>query len=326
MFIDFTKVELIAGKGGRGAVSFRREKYIPKGGPDGGNGGRGGHIIFKADDNLRTLQDIRYRKIYKAENGKPGGKNNRSGKFGEDIIIKVPLGTIIRKVSDHKVIADLTIHGEECIACNGGIGGRGNSRFKTSTNQTPRKHQSGIDGESGLFEIELKVLADVGLVGFPNAGKSTLLARLSSAKPKIAGYPFTTLEPYLGIIKYEEYKSFVMADIPGLIEGASSGKGLGHQFLKHIERNRVLLYLIDALDENPLNTFDILKQELINFNPDLTFKPFLICRSKIDTIDENVTNENWTDFEHPYMDISSVTGEGLNKLILNISKMIQHEL
>ncbi|MBT3589187.1 MAG: GTPase ObgE [Candidatus Marinimicrobia bacterium] len=326
MFIDYTKVELIAGKGGRGAVSFRREKFVPKGGPDGGDGGRGGHIIFKTDDNLRTLQDIRYRKMYKAENGKPGGKNNRSGKFGEDVIILVPLGTIIRKVVGSEIIADLTLPREECIACRGGIGGKGNSRFKTSTNQTPRRHQTGIEGESGHFEIELKVLADVGLVGFPNAGKSTLLARLSSAKPKIAGYPFTTLEPYLGIIKYEEYKSFVMADIPGLIEGASTGKGLGHQFLKHIERNRVLLYLIDALDENPANSFDVLKQELINFNQDLMLKPFLICRSKIDTIQKDNSDDYWSNFKHPYIDISSVTSSGLNRLMHKITSIIQNEI
>lgn len=326
MFIDYTKVELIAGKGGRGAVSFRREKFVPKGGPDGGDGGRGGHIIFKADENLRTLQDIRYRKMYKAENGNPGGKNNRSGKFGEDVIILVPLGTIIRKVTNNVIIADLTTPGEECIACNGGIGGKGNSRFKTSTNQTPRKHQTGIEGESGHFEIELKVLADVGLVGFPNAGKSTLLARLSSAKPKIAGYPFTTLEPYLGIIKYDEYKSFVMADIPGLIEGASTGKGLGHQFLKHIERNRVLLYLIDALDDNPENSFDVLKKELFNFNPDLMLKPFLICRSKIDTLQNDKFDDYWSNFKHPYIDISSVTGSGLNQLMQKITSIIQNEI
>ena len=321
MFIDYTQVELMAGKGGRGAVSFRREKFIPKGGPDGGDGGKGGHIIFKADTNLRTLQDIRYRKHYKAENGGPGGKNNRSGKYGEDIIIRVPLGTIIKR--EGSIVADLVISGEECIACHGGMGGRGNSRFKTSTNQTPRKYQSGIEGDAGVFEIELKILADVGLVGFPNAGKSTLLARLSSAKPKIAGYPFTTLEPYLGIIKYGEYQSFVMADIPGLIEGASKGKGLGHQFLKHIERNRVLLYLIEANDENPKQSFEILKQELINFNPELMFKPFLICKSKQDTFQNEKDDNPWLNLEEPFIEISSVTGYGLNKLTHELTKIIE---
>lgn len=323
MFIDYTKVELIAGQGGRGAVSFRREKFIPKGGPDGGDGGRGGHIIIRADNNLRTLQDIRYKKIYRAQNGSPGGKNNRTGKSGEDIIILVPLGTMIKNANQpDNILADLTTNQEELIVCAGGQGGRGNSRFKSSTNQSPRKRQPGIVGESGIFEFELKVLADVGLVGFPNAGKSTLLSRLSSAKPKIAGYPFTTLEPFLGIVKYDEYQSFVMADIPGLIEGASDGKGLGHQFLKHIERNRVLLFLIDINDEDPIESFSILKNELIQYNPDLVRKPFIICRSKIDTMVPNHPNKNdLTDALH----ISSVTGEGLDTLISKLVSILDNE-
>ncbi|MDD9930259.1 MAG: GTPase ObgE, partial [Candidatus Marinimicrobia bacterium] len=256
MFVDYTKVELHAGKGGPGCVSFRREKYIPKGGPDGGNGGRGGNIIVQGDSNLHTLQDVRYSRIYTAKNGTPGLSSMKTGKDGEDIIIRVPLGTLIRNVTSGMVAADMVEDGDEVVICKGGIGGKGNVNFKSSTHQTPRYAQPGTEGETGEFEFELKVLADVGLVGLPNAGKSTLLSVLSKARPKIADYPFTTLEPHLGIVKTGEYQSFLMADIPGLIEGASKGKGLGHQFLRHIERNRLLLYLIDGNEEEPLNIFN----------------------------------------------------------------------
>ena len=241
MFVDYTQVELTAGNGGQGCVSFRREKYIPKGGPDGGNGGRGGNIIAKSDTNLHTLQDIRYSRIYKAKNGTAGSSSMKTGKDGEDIFIHVPLGTIIKDLDTGLITAELINKEEEFVICKGGAGGRGNINFKSSTHQTPRYAQPGLEGESGKFEFELKVLADVGLVGFPNAGKSTLLSVLSKARPKIADYPFTTLEPHLGIVKTGDYKSFIMADIPGLIEGASEGKGLGHQFLRHIERNKICL-------------------------------------------------------------------------------------
>ena len=232
MFIDQTKVTCIAGNGGPGRASFRREKFVPKGGPDGGDGGRGGNIVFIVDTNLYTLQDVRYNRIYKAENGEPGGKSQKTGKNGEDLFIRVPSGTIIKDFESNKILADLVEDNSQFIVCKGGIGGRGNVHYKTSTNQTPRKSQPGRPGEKGTYNLELKVLADVGLVGLPNAGKSTLLSRITSAKPKIADYPFTTLQPYLGIIKVGSYRSFVMADIPGIIEGASEGKGLGHQFLK----------------------------------------------------------------------------------------------
>ena len=256
MFVDYTKVELRAGKGGSGCVSFRREKYIPKGGPDGGNGGRGGNIVAVADNNLHTLQDIRYSKIYRAKNGSPGSSSMKTGKDGEDIFIRVPLGTVIRNIESGDVAGELIEDTDEIIICKGGIGGKGNVNYKSSTHQTPRYAQSGKEGESGQFEFELKILADVGLVGFPNAGKSTLLSVLSKAKPKIADYPFTTLEPHLGIVKTGEYQSFLMADIPGLIEGASKGKGLGHQFLRHIERNRLLLFLIDGNEPQPVLMFE----------------------------------------------------------------------
>ncbi|MBH09456.1 MAG: GTPase ObgE [Candidatus Marinimicrobia bacterium] len=320
MFIDSTNAEFSAGNGGRGAVSFRREKYTPKGGPDGGDGGRGGHIIFQADNNLHTLQDIRYHKRYIAENGENGSGALKTGRNGKDIIIKVPVGTLIKKKGSQNILADLVDDKETIIICRGGEGGKGNTRFKSSTNQTPQKAQPGKQGESGLFQIELKILADVGLVGLPNAGKSTLLSRLSAAKPKIADYPFTTMEPHLGIVKYNEYQSFVMADIPGLIEGASNGKGLGHQFLKHVERNKILIFLIEAIDEDPYNTYEVLMKEVLDYNPDLSLKPSFICRSKIDLKLNNF--KSWDEFTDEILDISSISGEGLESLISKITDML----
>ena len=320
MFIDYTQIEISAGNGGAGAVSFRREKFIPKGGPDGGDGGRGGHVIIKVDTNLHTLQDIRYRRRYKAENGHPGAGSNKTGKTGKNIIILVPAGSIIRKKDSKETIVDLTVNGEEHIICNGGKGGKGNVRFKTSTKQAPRQAQPGIKGEIGYFDIELKILADVGLVGLPNAGKSTLLASISSARPKVADYPFTTLKPNLGIVKYGDYDSFVMADIPGLIEGASLGKGLGHQFLKHIERNRIHLFLIDCLEEKPLDVYNTLKNELKSFNEALADKPYLVCRTKSDLKQE--LSEQWDEFDEKLFDISSVTKEGISGLIFSLVELL----
>lgn len=320
MFIDHTQIDISAGNGGAGAVSFRREKFIPKGGPDGGDGGRGGHVIFIVDTNLHTLQDIRYRRRYKAENGHSGRGSNKTGKNGKDVIILVPAGSIIRRKGSDQVIVDLTVEGQKHIICSGGQGGKGNARFKTATKQAPRKAQPGIEGETGIFEIELKILADVGLVGLPNAGKSTLLASISSARPKIADYPFTTLKPNLGIVKYGEYDSFVMADIPGLIKGASLGKGLGHQFLRHIERNRVHLFLIDCLEDKPLDVYKTLKNELQNFNENLINKPYLICRTKSDLRQDMSTQ--WNDFEDKIFDISSFTKEGINELILSLVEVL----
>ena len=320
MFIDHTQIDISAGNGGAGAVSFRREKFIPKGGPDGGDGGRGGHVIFIVDTNLHTLQDIRYRRRYKAENGHSGRGSNKTGKNGKDVIILVPAGSIIRRKGSDQVIVDLTVEGQKHIICSGGQGGKGNARFKTATKQAPRKAQPGIEGETGIFEIELKILADVGLVGLPNAGKSTLLASISSARPKIADYPFTTLKPNLGIVKYGEYDSFVMADIPGLIKGASLGKGLGHQFLRHIERNRVHLFLIDCLEDKPLDVYKTLKNELQNFNEDLINKPYFICRTKSDLRQDMSTQ--WNDFEDKIFDISSFTKEGINELILSLVEVL----
>ena len=321
MFVDYTKVELHAGKGGPGCVSFRREKYIPKGGPDGGNGGRGGNIIVQGDSNLHTLQDIRYSRIYTAKNGTPGLSSMKTGKDGEDIIIRVPLGTLIRNVTSGMVAADMVEDGDEVVICKGGIGGKGNVNFKSSTHQTPRYAQPGTEGETGEFEFELKVLADVGLVGLPNAGKSTLLSVLSKARPKIADYPFTTLEPHLGIVKTGEYQSFLMADIPGLIEGASKGKGLGHQFLRHIERNRLLLYLIDGNEEEPLNVFNTLKNELKTYNEALLLKPIVLVRTKGDTLND-VDETKWESIPEYLMEISSVTQTGLTELVREISNRL----
>ena len=319
MFIDYAEITCASGKGGAGAVTFRREKFVPKGGPHGGDGGKGGSVIFVADQNLHTLQDIRYKKSYQADNGAPGSSNQKTGRDGEDVRIRVPLGTLIRDRNTSKVEADLVIEGEEFVACPGGKGGKGNARFKTATRQTPRHAQKGIPGEKRNFTIELKVLADVGLVGLPNAGKSTLLASVSSARPKIADYPFTTLQPHLGIVKYGEYQSFVMADIPGLIEGASEGKGLGHQFLKHIERTKLLLFLIDTMESDPADTYELLQQELLSHNPDLSKRKHIIVRTKIDT---KADHTDWTKMENEYLEISSVSGAGIPALIKRIGKLL----
>ena len=319
MFIDYAEITCVSGKGGSGAVTFRREKFVPKGGPDGGDGGKGGSVIFVADQNLHTLQDIRYKKSYQAENGAPGSSNQKTGRAGEDVYIPVPLGTLIREKDTSRVEADLITDGEEYVACPGGKGGKGNTRFKTATRQTPRHAQKGIRGKKRNFTIELKVLADVGLVGLPNAGKSTLLAAVSSARPKIADYPFTTLQPHLGIVKYGEYQSFVMADIPGLIEGASEGKGLGHQFLKHIERTKLLLFLIDTMEPDPADTHELLQQELLNHNPELSKRKHLIVRTKIDT---KTDNADWAKMDNEYLEISSVSGAGIPELIKRIGKLL----
>ena len=314
MFIDYAKIELQAGNGGNGIVSFHREKYIDKGGPSGGDGGKGGDIVFVTNSNLHTLQDIRYRRLYKAKNGQSGGSNKKTGKSGEDLIIEIPCGTVIKDQASNKIIVDMVEDNHSHIVCEGGIGGKGNHHFKSSTQQTPRFSQEGSQGEHLKVELELKVLADVGLVGLPNAGKSTLLSVMTTAKPKIADYPFTTLQPHLGIVKYGDYQSFVMADIPGLIEGASGGKGLGHQFLKHIERNKILLFLIDILEENPQETFNKLKKELETFNDTLMDKPTLVVRTKLDTIQDPKRLDQWDSFSEEYIDISSVSESGLDNL------------
>ncbi len=286
MFIDYAEIELKAGGGGDGAVSFRREKYVPKGGPAGGNGGRGGNIIIEARHNLSTLLDLRYKRIYKAENGFPGGSSLKDGKSGEDIVINVPIGTVIKDYNSGKIISDLKKDGQKILIAKGGKGGKGNSNFATPTNQTPRYAENGKPGEEKKIILELKIIADVGLVGFPNAGKSTFISVVSSAKPKIADYPFTTLEPNLGIVKYKDYKSFTVADIPGIIEGAHEGKGLGHKFLRHIERTKILLFLIDVTSEDYQKDYDVLFNELKSYSPKLAEKKKIAALTKIDLLDD----------------------------------------
>jgi GTP-binding protein len=320
MFIDFTKVELHAGNGGKGCVSFRREKYVSKAAQMEGMGVVGEILLLLP---IRTsirckMFDMR---VLQCKSGTQGSSGLKTGKNGDDIYIRVPVGTLIRNIKSDEVVADLIKPKHEVVICAGGKGGRGNVNFKSSTRQAPRYAQSGLDGESGHYEFELKILADVGLVGYPNAGKSTLLSVLSKAKPKIADYPFTTLEPHLGIVKSGEYKSFLMADIPGLIEGASKGKGLGHQFLRHIERNRLLLFLIDGTDPEPESAFNALKKELTSFNKSLMLKPIMLIRTKGDTLGK-IEQSKWDAIPEFLMEISAVTRNGLDKLVREISHQL----
>lgn len=324
MFIDFVQIHVRAGKGGDGCISFRREKYIPKGGPDGGDGARGGHVLFLADANLHTLQDVVHQRIFKAENGGKGEGNNKSGKIGKDITIRVPVGTIIRNTETKKMIVDLAENQQEVILASGGKGGRGNARFATPTNRTPRRAEPGLPGDELYLDLELKVLADVGLVGLPNAGKSTLLASITAARPKIAGYPFTTLTPNLGIIKVSEYRSLVMADIPGLIEGAHEGKGLGIQFLKHVERTKVLAFMVDIQTEHPEKDYQVLKNELKYFNKELLKRPRIVLLTKADTVEKWPKKATMRDGT-PILVISSVSRVGLDKMVKKLWALIEKE-
>ena len=272
MFVDYALIEVQSGNGGNGAVTFRREKYVPKGGPSGGDGGKGGNVIIRTNANLHTLLDFRYKKKYKAGNGNIGGSSLKDGKNGNDVIVEVPVGTVVKDSETEKVLFDLDKKNDEVILAKGGKGGKGNSKFATSTNQTPRFAENGKPGETKKVILELKLIADVGLVGFPNAGKSTLISKISAAKPRIADYPFTTLEPNLGIVRYKDFQSFTVADIPGIIEGASEGKGLGHKFLRHIERTRIILFLIEITSENLIKDFEILLKELKSYSTKLIQK------------------------------------------------------
>lgn len=315
-FVDYIKIFAASGKGGKGSVHLHREKYITKGGPDGGDGGRGGHVILKGDKNMWTLFHLKFKKHFKAEQGGAGSKNRSTGKDGEDIYVNVPLGTVVRDGETQEILFEITENGEEIILCEGGKGGRGNWHFKSATNQTPRYAQPGLEGVEGWFQLELKLLADVGLVGFPNAGKSTLLSVITSAKPKIADYEFTTLKPNLGIVEYRDFKSFVMADIPGIIEGAAEGKGLGHRFLRHIERNSSLLFLIPADSDNIQKEYDILLNELRKHNPELLDKDRLLAISKSDMLDEELKTalEEEIPKDLPHIFISSLEQTGITEL------------
>ncbi|MFQ5569067.1 MAG: GTPase ObgE [Rhodothermales bacterium] len=285
-FVDYVTITVRSGKGGAGSVAFRREKYEPKGGPAGGDGGNGASVILEADANLYTLLDLRYNRHHFAPNGQPGAGNNKTGKDGEDIILRVPPGTVARLTDTEEVVGEVLQPGDRIVLVKGGRGGKGNTFFKSPTNQTPRYAQPGEPGEEKNIVLELKLLADVGLVGFPNAGKSTLVASLSAARPKIADYPFTTLQPSLGVVYIGDYESFVIADIPGIIEGAHTGKGLGIQFLKHIERNAVLLFVIPVTTEDFAGEYETLINELQAFNPEMLYKPRMIALSKIDILPE----------------------------------------
>jgi len=318
-FTDYVKIHVKSGKGGQGSAHLRREKYIPKGGPDGGDGGRGGHIILQADENMWTLHHLKFKRHYSAGQGASGGKQTSTGADGADIYIPVPLGTLVKNTDTEETLKELMEHGEELIIAKGGKGGRGNNHFKSSTNQTPRFAQPGMDGEEGNFTLEMKVLADVGLVGFPNAGKSTLLSVLTAAKPKIANYEFTTLKPNLGIVEYRDHRTFVMADIPGIIEGAAEGKGLGHYFLRHIERNSTLLFLIPADVDDIKEQYEILLDELRRYNPELLDKNRLVAISKSDMLDDELKAEMKTLLDKefkgiPYLFFSAVAQTGLMDL------------
>ncbi len=324
-FVDYIRVFCRSGKGGAGSAHFARTKFNAQAGPDGGDGGRGGHVILRGSTNHWTLLHLRYHKNIHAEHGQNGNKNNMSGRDGEDIIIHVPLGTIARDEETGEIEAEVMHHGEEIILMRGGRGGLGNQHFATPTNQAPEYAQPGEEGTEGWKYLELKLLADVGLVGFPNAGKSTLLSVVSAAKPKIANYAFTTLTPQLGMVAYRDNQSFVMADLPGIIEGASEGKGLGHRFLRHIERNSVLLFLIPADSNDHAAEFDVLINELEQYNPELLHKRMLIAISKSDMLDDELKTEITATLPEdvPHLFISSVAQQGLDVLKDELWKALQ---
>ncbi len=325
-FVDYVKMHVSSGNGGKGSVHLHREKFITKGGPDGGDGGRGGHVILRGNSNLWTLLHLKFKRHIRAGHGGHGSKSRSTGEDGQDMYAEVPLGTVVRDTETNEILFEITEDGEERIVAQGGKGGLGNWHFKTSTNQTPRYAQPGMPLEERFITLELKVLADVGLVGFPNAGKSTLLSVVTSAKPKIADYEFTTLKPNLGIVKYRDFQTFVMADIPGIIEGAAEGKGLGYYFLRHIERNSILLFLIPA-DAPDINAqYEILLDELRRYNPEMLDKDRMIAISKSDMLDDELKAEMKAELDKtlpiPYQFISSVAQQGLTELKDTLWKML----
>lgn len=329
MFVDEVDIHVKAGDGGNGCLSFHREKFVPYGGPDGGDGGRGGHVILRVNPQLSTLIDLRYQPRYQAERGGNGRGRNQTGKNGEDLIVHVPPGTIVKDVETSELLADLAAVNGEFIAAEGGQGGRGNARFKTSTNRAPRYHQPGREGEERSLHIELKLLADVGIIGLPNVGKSTLISRISAAHPKIADYPFTTITPNLGVVSASNYRSFVVVDIPGLIEGASLGAGLGFQFLRHIERTRMFVHVIDLSSlsgRDPVQDFQTITAELAHYDSALLARPQIVAANKIDALDDETRLLTLRAFcEQEGMTcypISAVTGKGLNDLLQGITRML----
>lgn len=329
-FIDQVKVYVKAGNGGKGCVSFRREKYVPKGGPNGGDGGRGGHITFKAIRDINTLLDVKYQQQYKAENGQHGMGKDMHGKNGKDLIIPVPVGTVVKDAVSGEILEDLISDGGEYIAVKGGRGGLGNAHFKTATRQAPRFAQPGEPGEERTLVLELKLLADVGLIGLPNAGKSTLISAVSSARPKIADYPFTTLIPVLGVVKYVEFKSFVIADIPGLIEGAHKGSGLGFQFLRHVERTSILLHLVDIsemAEGDPVDNLEKINKELKLYSSQLLGKPQIVAGTKLDIKGDGKRLDRLAlyckDKNYDFFPICAITGEGIKKLITYLGGKVE---
>ncbi len=323
-FIDYAEIKVKAGDGGAGCVSFRREKYVPKGGPDGGDGGDGGQVIIQVDSHLGTLLDFRYKRYYRAENGDGGKGKNQYGKKGKDVVIKVPPGTLVKDLERGKFLSDLVSADQFAVVAMGGKGGRGNTHFKTPTEKAPRKFEKGQKGEQKILSLELKVLADVGIVGYPNAGKSTLLAQLSEAKPKIDSYPFTTLHPNLGVVKMKDYHSFVLADIPGLIPDAHKGKGLGLEFLRHVQRTKVLVFLLDVTSPDLREQFDALKNEMRLFDPGLLKKKAILALNKIDLLNAKKFNINLNS-QLPRCRISALTGEGIEKFLKLLNEELKRE-
>lgn len=331
-FVDEVKVKIRAGNGGHGCVSFRREKYVPFGGPDGGDGGKGGDVVFEATDRKHTLLDFRFRHLFQASNGKHGSGQNRHGKRGEDLVLQVPVGTVVKDLETGEVIADLDRAGQKWVAARGGDGGRGNARFVSSTRQAPRVAEDGREGEYKEFLLELKLLADVGIVGLPNAGKSTLIAAISAAKPKIADYPFTTLVPNLGVVQYGDAPPFVVADIPGLIEGAHEGAGLGIRFLRHIERTRILVHLIDVSrlsDEDPLGPYRQVEKELHAYAPEISKKARIIVLNKVDLVADlqglDRVIQEYRREHHPVIALSALKKEGLQELLQCMTRLLYAE-
>ncbi|MEL6494389.1 MAG: GTPase ObgE [Cyanobacteria bacterium J06623_7] len=328
-FIDLAEVEVVAGKGGDGMVAFRREKYVPAGGPAGGNGGWGGSVILVASNRLQTLLDFRFARIFKAEDGKKGGPNNCTGAKGNDLIVEVPCGTLITDADTGEHIGDLTLDSETLVVAAGGKGGLGNKHFLSNRNRAPEHALPGLEGEGRRLRLELKLIAEVGIIGLPNAGKSTLISSLSSAKPKVADYPFTTLVPNLGVVRRPTGDGTVFADIPGLISGASAGIGLGHDFLRHIERTRVLLHLIDATADNPIIDYEIIQQELKAYGHGLAERPQIIAFNKIDAVDDDIldllTSELWELTSAPIFRVSAVTRSGLGNLVQKIWQILDAE-
>lgn len=329
MFYDQAKIFVKGGDGGNGVVAFRREKYVPEGGPAGGDGGSGGSVIFVGDEGLRTLVDFRYQKHYKADRGEHGAGKNMHGRSGDDLTVKVPIGTVIKEAETGLVLADITQQGQQVVVAKGGRGGRGNTKFVSSLNRAPSLAENGEPGEERWLELELKLLADVGLVGFPNVGKSTLISTVSAARPKIANYHFTTLEPNLGVVRLDERQSFVIADIPGLIEGAHEGAGLGHDFLRHTERTRLLIHVLDisgSEGRDPLDDFDIINRELALYKPELAKRPMVIAANKLDLPggEEHLQHlkEKIGD-EYPIFPISAVTSQGLDPLVWHVYRMLE---